>query len=118
VPLDPREQRDGHRLERGHGHVQVEVVAVGGVHVVTDPEARVREQHLAVGHAAHDGSQRPAARRLDARVGRQRLRLRPEAAALQPPGDERVVVVARRDHHLAPRERVVHVLRELVHGLE
>ena len=78
---------DGDRLERRHAHVQVEVVAVGRVDVVAQPEPGVGEHHLAVGHAPDDRAERPAARRLHARVDGQRLGLRPQPPALEPRRD-------------------------------
>ena len=97
----PARPRHPEALDRRHGQVAVEVMAVDGVDVVAHPEPRVGEADLAA----------PAARGAPRRRG---PRARPSArapaapavgerAALEPGLDQVVVVVAGDDHQLAAR---------------
>ena len=87
----PLDRRHPEALDRRHGQVPVEVVAVRRVDVVAQPEARVGEAHL---------GRRPRARRAPRtrgprapRAARARAARRPSSAASLEPGLDQVVVV-------------------------
>ena len=101
----------GQALEGGHRGVQVGVVAVDGVDVLAQPDARVDDLHAR--------RRRPLGQRRGQRACVARLDplLEPEEAgglgqqpAVDPAGHEPVVVVAGRQQHLA--DGAAHVLEE------
>jgi hypothetical protein len=97
--------------------VEVEVVAVGGVDVLAQVEAGVRQRQLHVGHPRGD----PAGGALLPRDRPLRLAQHSAGVEAQPrqPGlGERVVVVARHQHHRPPRERPPELLEHRAGDLE
>ena len=104
-------------LERRHGEVAVEVVAVRGIHVRAHPQAGVGDARARRRRPLGDARQRRRG------LGRAPAAAPSPAAAAASPAargeprlDERVVVVAGDDDELAPGERSPEILEELARG--
>ena len=92
-PQHPLDRRYPQALDRRDGQVAVEVVAMGGVDVVAEPQARVGEAHRGrATRAAAPRTRGPPAPRCSSPSGG----LAVERAPLEPRLDQVVVVVARR----------------------
>jgi hypothetical protein len=113
-PQRALDQRDPDPLERGDRQVPVQVVAVGGVDVVAEPDPRVGdpERHAVQGF----GEGRAGPRAQVGVLGQAEARLRP---LLEPAADETVIVIAGDEHNLARdrvRELSQHGRRQLERG--
>jgi hypothetical protein len=99
-PGDSAGRADRQPLERRHGHVAVEVVAVRSVDVRAHPDARVGELDRPAEEARQRRRRRGGIRRHGALVHAEA-----ELMPLEPGPDQGVVVVAGDDHHAASAER-------------
>ena len=81
----------------------VAVVAVGGIHVLPQPHARIGDACPFRAQRTSQRCQRLAGKPIDLVLEAQRLAVGAQAAAAEPCREQPVVVVSRHQHHLGAR---------------